>query len=366
MNENKSIFYNKKVLITGHTGFKGSWLSIWMSKLGAKVIGASNDVPTSPAHYDLTKEILTDEYRVDITDSNKIFSIIKKHRPSFLFHLAAQPIVLESYLDPLKTFKTNTLGTINILDALKKTNHKCIALMITSDKCYDNVEWTFGYRESDRLGGKDPYSGSKGSAEIGIRSYVESFFKKDDSNILLGIGRAGNVIGGGDWASNRIVPDCIKSWSNNEKPKIRFPLATRPWQHVLEPLSGYITLAIKLYQKKILNGEAFNFGPPNYQNHSVEDLINEIMKYWPNSGWLDISEKQNLYHEAGLLKLNCDKALHLLNWKSTLNFNQTAKWTAEWYKNYYSVSVQEALNCTNNQIDNFVSLAAKNKSFALD
>jgi len=356
-------FKGKKVLITGHTGFKGSWLSAWLSELGASIIGISDKVPTSPAHYDLVKKFVDKDYRIDVKDSKKIYSLINGHKPSLIFHLAAQPIVIESYNNPLNTFLTNTIGTANLLDALRKSNHECVVVMITSDKCYDNIEIDTGYKETDRLGGKDPYSGSKGAAELVIRSYVQSFFINKESNVRVAVGRAGNVIGGGDWASYRIVPDCVRSWSENKKPEIRSPLSTRPWQHVLEPLSGYLTLAYALSKDKQFNGEAFNFGPPHNQNHTVKELVDKITTYWPNSDWIDMSGGNNAHHEAGLLQLNCEKALNLLGWKATLNFEETAEWTAKWYLNYYENGIDKALDKTIDQIKEYMDFADQRNSF---
>jgi CDP-glucose 4,6-dehydratase len=351
------IFNNKTTLITGHTGFKGSWLSAWLMQLGAEVTGISDRVPTEPSHYELIKKNIAKDLRIDIKDPEAVFEIINDLQPDYVFHLAAQPIVLESYDDPLNTFSTNVLGTANILDAMRRSNHQCTVVMVTSDKCYKNVEWTYGYRETDRLGGKDPYSGSKGAAELLIHSYVESYFKKRESNVRVGIGRAGNVIGGGDWAPYRIIPDCVRAWSNNEKPEIRSPFATRPWQHVLEPLSGYLSLAYKLNENSDLNGEPFNFGPPASQNHNVEALINEIINHWSSSEWVDKSAENNAPHEAGLLKLNCDKALHSLGWHATLNFIETAHWTGEWYHTYYEKGSEAASELTNRQIKDYMDLS---------
>ena len=247
---NFELLKDKNILVTGHTGFKGSWLSALLAHLGAKVIGVSDSIKTDPANYNIIKANLYSDLRININNSEDVLSVIKDMKPDYIFHLAAQPIVLESYKNPLNTFNTNIIGTANVLDALRISNHKCIAVMITSDKCYDNVEWTYGYRETDRLGGKDPYSGSKGAAELVIHSYVESFFKKHESNVRIAVGRAGNVIGGGDWAPYRIVPDCVRAWSNKEKAEIRNPDSTRPWQHVLEPLSGYLSLASKLNENR--------------------------------------------------------------------------------------------------------------------
>jgi CDP-glucose 4,6-dehydratase len=358
-------FNNRQVLVTGHTGFKGSWLSVWLSLLGAKVTGISDRVPTDPSHYELIKQNITQDLRIDVKDPDAVFSVINDLQPDYIFHLAAQPIVLESYKDPLTTFSTNALGTAGILDALRRTNHNCTAMMITSDKCYDNVEKDSGYLETDRLGGKDPYSGSKGAAELAIRSYVQSFFKQPESNVRVAVGRAGNVVGGGDWAPYRIVPDCVQSWSKNEKPEIRNPYATRPWQLVLEPLSGYLSLACALSENDDLNGEAFNFGPPANQNHSVEELVKEIIKHWPESKWIDKSAQTKIAHEAGLLKLNCEKALHTLQWQATLNFKETAQWTANWYRAYYKKGPEAALNTTINQIKEYMNLSKQRKSFKL-
>ena len=358
-------FNAKTILVTGHTGFKGSWLSSWLMLLGAKVIGLADRIPTEPAHYNLIKENLDSDLRVDVKDADAVYSVINELQPDYIFHLAAQPIVLESYENPLNTFNTNVIGTGNILDALRRTNHACTTVMITSDKCYDNVEWTYGYRETDRLGGKDPYSGSKGAAELVIHSYVESFFKKSGSNVRVAVGRAGNVIGGGDWAPYRIIPDCMRSWSKNKKPEIRSPFATRPWQHVLEPLSGYISLAMTLSKNEKLNGEAFNFGPPAHQNHTVKELVDEIINHWEGAKWLDKSQEDTAPSEAGLLKLNCDKALHLLGWQATLDFKETAKWTAKWYRTYYEKDPQHAGKITNKQIQEYMYLAKQRDSFKL-
>ena len=251
-------FRNKKVIVTGHTGFKGSWLSTWLSLVGAKVYGFSNNVPTSPSHFDSIKSFFEDDIKGDIRDANTFKNYISKIKPDYLFHLAAQSLVNFSYEEPKLTWETNLIGTVNILDSLRYIDNKCIAIFITSDKCYDNLEWTWGYREIDKLGGPDPYSASKGAAELAISSYFRSYFKKE-SNISLASARAGNVIGGGDWSSNRLIPDCVKAWANNECVDLRNPFSTRPWQHVLEPIGGYMLLALALSERKELNGESFNF-----------------------------------------------------------------------------------------------------------
>jgi CDP-glucose 4,6-dehydratase len=354
----RNIFKDKTILITGHTGFKGSWLSLWLTHLGAKVVGVSVDIPSIPSNFSasLIKDIVQD-HRIDIRESNAIMALIKKTQPDFVFHLAAQALVRPSYDNPLETMMTNAIGSANILDALRVLDKKVVAIMITSDKAYDNVEWVWGYRETDRLGGKDPYSASKGMAELAIRSYIESFFNKPESNVRVGITRAGNVIGGGDWAIDRIVPDCIKAWSDNKTVDIRSPWATRPWQHVLEPLSGYIALAVDLDENSNNHGEAYNFGPSSDQNYPVSKLIDEMSKYWDQVKWNDISKGSDHVHEAGLLKLNCDKVLFDLDWHSALQFEETVKMTVEWYKHYYQNQEKSMYDFTINQIDEYTKLA---------
>jgi len=357
-NQLESIYKGKTIIITGHTGFKGSWLSIWLSSLGAKVIGLSIDIPCQPSNFEVNElNNIIDDRRVDIREAEKVREIIHKEEPDFIFHLAAQALVRRSYENPLDTILTNAYGSSSILDGLRDFEKKVTVVMITSDKAYDNVEWPWGYRETDNLGGKDPYSASKGMAELAIKTYIESFFRKNN-NITIGIARAGNVIGGGDWAEDRIVPDCIRSWSNNLPVDIRNPLSTRPWQHVLEPLSGYLALGAALTSEQNLHGEAFNFGPSIDQNYSVKELINEMKKYWENVSWNDVSKKDEEFHEAGLLKLNCDKALALLNWTSTLKFNETVGMTVNWYKNYYQKKGQKDIyEYSLDQINQYVSLA---------
>ena len=330
-------FKNKKVLITGHTGFKGSWLSAWLIKLGANVIGVSKDIPTNPSLFEsleLEKKIV--HYQFDLNDLNQIKTVLKKEKPDFIFHLAAQALVSVSYQNPLETITSNALGTSNLLECLRNNHNKVVVVMIKSDKSYNNVEWPWGYKETDRLGGKDIYSGSKAAAEVIIRSYFESFLIKK-KNIRIGIARAGNVIGGGDWAKDRIIPDCLRSWSDGKIVKIRSPKATRPWQHVLEPLSGYLLLAKELKKNIKINGEAFNFGPSQDINKPVLSLIKDLYKFWPSKKdkFYEISDEIP-FDEAQLLKLNCDKALFFLKWKPTLNYEDTIKLVGNWYSCYYN------------------------------
>lgn len=356
-------FFGKKVLITGHTGFKGSWMALWLKQLGANVSGISIDVPTNPSHFiaaNLSNQI--DDYRIDICDKNLVGKIVNKLKPDFVFHLAAQSLVRRSYDYPVETMLANAIGTANILDSLRNLDNNVVAIMITSDKVYDNVESIWGYREIDRLGGKDPYSASKGMAELVIRSFVKSFFSSDNSNVSLAITRAGNVIGGGDWAVDRIVPDCMTSWSNDKVVDIRNPNATRPWQHVLEPLRGYLTLAVNLSKNKLLNGEAYNFGPHANQNYPVSYLINSMSKYWDSVRWNDTSNLIGHPHEAGLLKLNCDKALSDLNWQPLLEFEETIKMTVEWYREFYQNNNKSMYIFSLSQIDEYTKLAISRDS----
>jgi CDP-glucose 4,6-dehydratase len=350
-------FRNSKVVVTGHTGFKGTWLCSWLIKLGANVTGISLDVPTNPSHFlDASIAAQIDDRRCDIRDASAISLILGEISPDFIFHLAAQPLVRQSYVDPIETWQTNTLGTVNVLSALCQLTKPCVAVFITSDKCYDNVEWDWGYRETDALGGPDPYSASKGAAELAIRSFVRSYFPKDGL-VRIGVGRAGNVIGGGDWAADRIVPDCIRAWAMGNEVPLRNPIATRPWQHVLEPLSGYLNLAIALYEDNSLHGEAFNFGPPAYQNHSVGELVEEMALYWDKVRWVDVSANYGGPYESGLLKLNCDKALHHLKWRAVWGFKDTVRETVEWYMKYYQNSVGTVSDVSASQIDLYVSSA---------
>ena len=333
--DSSSVYKGKRVLVTGHTGFKGSWLTSWLLELGAEVTGVALDPPSVPSHFEAARigDHINDK-RIDIRDSSALASLLKDLQPDFVFHLAAQPLVRRSYDDPLETYHTNVIGTLNMLEALRELRKPCVAVFITSDKCYDNVEWVWGYRETDRLGGPDPYSASKGAAELIIRSHVKSFFPSG-GDVRIGIARAGNVIGGGDWAADRIVPDCVRAWAAGETVSLRSPHATRPWQHVLEPLGGYLALAAALYEQPELHGEPFNYGPPAAQNNTVLQLVKEMSKHWTKVRWADVSDSATGPYESGLLKLNCDKALHQLRWHAVLGFPETVRMTAEWYRSFY-------------------------------
>jgi CDP-glucose 4,6-dehydratase len=290
---------------------------------------------------------------IDICDFSKLSKKIEEIEPDYIFHLAAQAIVRKSYTDPLLTWCSNTFGTINLLQSLRFLKKKCVAILITSDKCYENVEWIWGYRENDRLGGSDPYSASKAATEIAIRSYVDSYFNGADCNIRIGIARAGNVIGGGDWSDDRIVPDAIRAWTTGKRLTLRSPASTRPWQHVLEPLGGYLILALALHSSSELNGEPFNFGPLGEEAKPVGRLIDEMSNYWGNGALWDKSSDSSDLKEANLLRLNCDKASSLLSWSSVWNFHKTVQNTTLWYKNYYESKGRATHNLSLSQIEEF-------------
>jgi len=340
-------YKGKRVLLTGHTGFKGSWLAGWLQSLGAKVVGLALDPPTDPSHFAAAGLVSgMSDLRIDVRDRAAVRNAIVYAQPDFIFHLAAQSLVRRSHVEPIETWETNVMGTLNVLEALRVLERPCAAVLITSDKCYDNVEWVWGYRETDALGGPDPYSASKGAAELAIRSYIKSYFPKASSRIRIASARAGNVIGGGDWGADRIVPDCVRAWSASQEVELRNPLATRPWQHVLEPLSGYLNLAVGLTQRSELHGEPFNFGPPAEQNHSVLELVQQMAWHWDRVRWRDVSQGVPGPYESGLLKLNCDKALHHLRWYAVMGFEEAVRMTAEWYRVYYQDPAQTAATTT--------------------
>lgn len=333
------IYRGKRVLVTGHTGFKGSWLTFWLLQLGAEVAGFSAFLPSEPSNFEVLglKNKISD-YRGDICDFSEMNKVFSKFQPEIVFHLAAQAIVKKAYEAPKITFDTNLGGTVNILECIRTNSHIKAAVIITSDKCYQNNEWAWGYRENDRLGGDDPYSASKACAEVAFHAYLHSFFQKSEKSYPhIATTRAGNVIGGGDWAANRIIPDCVMAWTEGKEPVIRNPMATRPWQHVLEPLSGYLYLGASLLISDNCHGESFNFGPTETVNLPVKELVKCFLSYWGNKNWRyeqeDMKEK-----ESKLLKLSCDKVLHFLNWHALLSFKDTVRLTAQWYKEYYSES----------------------------
>lgn len=354
MIKKRSYFRNKKILITGHTGFKGSWLTYWLTNLGAKVIGISNDFPTKPSIFKIlnknNKKIIS--YFKNIEDFKQIKKIFLKHKPDMVFHLAAQSLVKVSYTNPKKTFDTNFLGTLNILECLRNINFKCNAVFITSDKSYKNIEINRGYLENDLLGGKDPYSSSKATAEFAIYSYFNSFLKYK-KNIRIGIARAGNVIGGGDWSKDRIIPDIVRATVNNQKINIRNPEATRPWQHVFEIISGYLLLMINLSVKKKLTGEAFNFGPRVKKKFTVLKILRLSKRFWPKIKWK--IKKDNNFFESKLLSLNSNKANRYLGWRDVMSNEQKVEYTLEWYKKFYT-NKKIIMNFSYNQLKKFTKI----------
>lgn len=331
------IYNGKTVLVTGHTGFKGSWLSIWLNELGAKVIGYGLDPYTDNDNFVVTglKDKIID-IRGDLRDEEKMMRVFEEYKPEFVFHLAAQPLVRLSYDIPKETYEVNVMGTLNVLECIRKSQSVKVGIMITTDKCYENKEQIWGYRETDAMGGYDPYSSSKGCAELLISSYRNSFFNPKDYDIhgkSIASVRAGNVIGGGDWSKDRIVPDCIKALQKNEIIEIRSPLSTRPWQHVLEPLSGYLLLGEKMYSNPELYCEGWNFGPDYDGIQPVKNVVDYIVKFWGDGQWKDVSQNKKV-HEATLLSLDCTKAKQLLNWYPKLNLENALRYTVEWYNSF--------------------------------
>ncbi|MCL2122553.1 MAG: CDP-glucose 4,6-dehydratase [Desulfovibrionaceae bacterium] len=347
-----NIYKGKRVFITGHTGFKGSWLTAWLMHLGAELAGFADRVPTSPSNFEamgLAERI--HDLRGDVRDRKALCSAMRDFAPDMVFHLAAQALVRASYQEPALTFETNAMGTLNILEAVRATPSVKAVVCITSDKCYRNDEWVWGYREQDHLGGEDPYSASKGCAEIVAHSYFKTFFKDGPACATT---RAGNVIGGGDWALDRIVPDCARAWSVGDAAQIRSPHATRPWQHVLEPLSGYLWLGARLVGEAqgvfSLTGEAYNFGPAADVNNTVADVVDALSLHWPGfRSEMDRGGAPGM-KECTLLKLCCDKALACLGWKAALNFEECIRYTAEWYRAYYAPDRPDMLAFTLGQI----------------
>jgi CDP-glucose 4,6-dehydratase len=353
-------FNNKKVLVTGNTGFKGSWLTIWLNKLGASVSGFSNNQITYPSMYkDLNIGKLVSQTYGDIANFDLLYNTIKTIKPDYIFHLAAQSIVSKSYTNPLETMRTNSHGTATVLEAMMKSDFQGVAVMVTSDKCYENDERSIGYVELDRLGGKDPYSASKASAEIMISSYIRSFFT-DKSKYRIAIARAGNVIGGGDWNENRIIVDCIKAWLVGESVSIRNPTSTRPWQHVLEPLSGYLRLAQMLSFEPNLHGEAFNFGPKESSIYTVKNIVDKLGNYWGHKNVDDHCRysREISIPEASLLSLNCEKAAKDLFWMPKLDINECLKMVADWYSQY-KLNSKVLIDLTRDQIADFELKSSK-------
>lgn len=323
--------YNgKRVLVTGHTGFKGSWLTLWLSELGAEVSGVALDPDGDASHWNLLG-LKVDDHRQDIRDISGLQKVFRQVQPEIVFHLAAQPLVRQSYIDPIDTWTTNLNGTINLLEACRNVDSVQAIVVITSDKCYLNHEWCWGYRETDHLGGHDPYSASKAATEIACASYRAAFYG-NAGRPLLATARAGNVIGGGDWSVDRLIPDLIRSIQNNQPLEIRSPNATRPWQHVLESLHGYLRLGEKLLQNDATFADAWNFGPDQTGIEPVSNVLNKLADRWPVLKWFTTGEKQP--HEAQLLSLDSSKARTLLNWHQVWDFDTTLDKTISWYQRW--------------------------------
>ncbi len=358
------IYKNKTVLVTGHTGFKGSWLVYWLRQMGAKVIGYSLEAPTNPNHIELLDlDIIS--IVGDIRDLDKLNQVFNEYKPDIVFHLAAQPLVRLSYENPIETYETNVMGTLKVFEACRSNNVKAI-VNITSDKAYENKEWVWGYKEIDPMGGYDPYSSSKGCADLLATSYRNSYFNineyKKTHNTLLATCRAGNVIGGGDWARDRLITDIMISVSQGKKVSIRNPKATRPWEHVLEPLSGYLHIGQKLLEEKVEFAEAWNFGPSDEGSIAVEEVVQNVKKHWDKIDY-EINSNPNQLHEANLLKLDCSKAHILLKWKDVWDSDTTFEKTVKWYKAYYENN-KEIL--TQNDLESYIADAkAKNIEWAI-
>ncbi len=353
------IYAGRRVLVTGDTGFKGSWLALWLHELGATVAGYAIDVPTVPSHFEAAAlGTRIRHFDGDIRDRTRFAAVVDEFAPELVFHLAAQALVRRSYAQPAETFEVNALGTLNVLEVLRERPMVRAAVLITSDKAYRNVEWTWGYRETDALGGEDPYSGSKGCAELIAYSYIHSFFKSNPALSRIATTRAGNVIGGGDWAPDRIVPDCVRAWAEHRSITVRNPRATRPWQHVLEPLSGYLWLGSQLWKREArVDGQAYNFGPDAAVNHPVDALIREMAQYWRGAEWhLDPAAGQGR-PEATLLKLSCDKALADLGWRAVLSFSEAVRFTSEWYIHFYGRERRDMYDVSRAQIGEYCASA---------
>lgn len=350
-------FYRgKKVFLTGHTGFKGAWMTVWLHSLGAKVMGYALEAAGPSLYRDINGNQLCASIVADIRDKERLAAAIEDFQPDIVYHMAAQPLVLDAYERPIYTFEVNAIGTANLLEAVKKVNKKCIVVNITTDKVYENREWYYPYRENDHLGGYDPYSASKACAELVTASYRSSFFNPKDYPIhqtALATVRAGNVIGGGDWAENRIIPDIVRAVSEREEVVLRNPAAVRPWQHVLEALYGYLLLAVQMDNEPQRFSEAFNFGPLFDEAITVEFLVQQAIEEW-GQGSYRVEQQNNSLHEAKLLRLDCSKAVNELKWYPKWNAAQAIQQTIKWYKKVIDKELT-ALEMTQEQITQYMN-----------
>lgn len=353
VNQFSGLYRNKRVLITGHTGFKGSWLTLWLYKLGADLTGVSLSPPGVINHWELLK-LSIDDRRIDIRDISKLEKIFNIRKPEIVFHLAAQPLVKRSYQDPIETWSTNVMGTVNVLEACRKCSSVKAIVIVTTDKCYENREWPWGYREDDSLGGHDPYSASKAGAELVTASYRSAFFHQRSSP-LLATARSGNVIGGGDWSEDRLIPDLIRSLQNKQSLEIRSPKATRPWQHVLESLSGYLLLGQKLFEGDRAFSQAWNFGPDLKDNCNISEVLDKLSQQYNSIRWHLGADAD--FHETTLLYLDSAKARSQLNWRPVWNIDVALEKTMSWYLSW--MKKNEII--TENQLTEYVDLASKMK-----
>ncbi len=331
---NKKFWKNKRVLITGHTGVKGSWLSIWLKGVGANVIGYSLNPPTKPSLFEVADVERNMVSTIgDIRDLEYLKTIVKDNKPEIIIHMAAQALVRYSYIHPVETYSTNVMGTVNLLEAVRTSKDVRVVIVVTSDKCYKNNEWLWGYRENEPMGGKDPYSSSKGCAELVTSAYRNSFFNKKENDVSIASVRSGNVICGGDWAKDRLIPDIMNAFMESRPVVIRCPNATRPWQHVLEPLNGYLCLVEHIWEKGLGFVEAVNFGPDGGDIINVSEIVEHLVGLWGDGvSWKNDSGED--FHEANYLKLDCSKAKSLLKWTPKLNIETALKWIVEWYRCY--------------------------------
>jgi len=356
-----NIFEGRRVLVTGHTGFKGAWLSLILNKLGAEVSGFALEPPTNPSLFEkagINKIVAS--YEGDIRNYDHLFKIVRRVKPEIVIHMAAQAIVLESYRNPVDTYSTNVMGTVNLLEAIRQTSGVRAVVIVTTDKCYENREWHWGYRENEPMGGYDPYSNSKGCSELVTSAYRNSFFNPKDyekHGVAIASARAGNVIGGGDWAADRLIPDFIRAISKGDKVKIRSPHAIRPWQHVLEPLSGYLILAARLFMDGPQFNGAWNFGPDDYDARSVEWIINKICSFWGESATYEI-DKNPQPHEANYLKLDCSKAKTELGWFPQWDILRTLNEITDWHKAF--LQGKDIQRICEDQIDSYFKKQIEN------